>query len=111
VLHGDISPRYQRHGKKILVGTYLNNIKNENNKNVMVIIINVGIEEHISNNEIMRYLCPLQSTYGPSSRVYVVWYGRSVWDSTLRATEVRRLKTALWPMRGWCPGPVVPYRT
>jgi hypothetical protein len=27
----------------------------------------------------------------------------------LRATEVRRLKTALWSMRGWCPGPVVPY--
>jgi hypothetical protein len=22
--------------------------------------------------------------------------------STLRATEVRRLKTALWSMRGWC---------
>jgi hypothetical protein len=23
----------------------------------------------------------------------------------------RGQKTALWSMRGWCPGPVVPYRT
>jgi hypothetical protein len=27
--------------------------------------------------------------------------------STLRATEVRRLKTALWSMKGWCLGPSV----
>ena len=25
-------------------------------------------------------------------------------NSTLRATEVRRLKTALWSMKGWCLG-------
>ncbi len=28
-------------------------------------------------------------------------------NSTLRATEVRRLKTALWSMKGWCLGPSV----